>query len=424
MVIFLGPAAAADTAAPLPQPLTLAHALGLADEPHPDLLESRARLALARAEGDGVNAEDDATAVLSATLAWAEEDSYGESEDHAAGVAVRKRLYDFGYSDARSKAAAAGIRGSESRLLDTRQQRRIAILEAFFDVVLADLAFARDNEAMALQFVRFDRLQDRHELKQASDLELFEAEATYQEFRSAVMRSRAMQRTTRVRLAELLNRPRDPPSDVARPTALSAIERELVDLESLQATATENNPRLIALRAELDAAAEAIAAAQAASGPVVRAELDAGAQSRSRRSSANDWRAGIVLDIPLYEGGRAGARIARAEAEHDRVKAELARQSIAVRRALVDLWVELDVLQREREVDAVRRDFTELNLDRSRTLYQMEAISDLGDAMVMTSEARLQMARTEFDIALAWARLDALTGKSPEEMVGNLLGSR
>ncbi|MDZ7752285.1 MAG: TolC family protein [Gammaproteobacteria bacterium] len=408
----------------MPQPLTLEYALGLADEPHPDLLESRARLALARAEHEGAAADDDATAVLSTTLAWADEDRFGESQDHAVGVAVRKRLYDFGYSATLSEAAAAGVRGFESRLLDARQQRRVAILEAFFDVVLADLAFARDNEAMALQFVRFDRLRDRHELKQASDLELFEAEATYQEFRSAVMRSRATQRTTRVRLAELLNRPQDSPSDVARPTDLSAIGRDLVDVESLQASAAEHNPRLVALRAELDAAARGIEAAQAASGPVLRAELDAGAQSRSQRSSANDWRAGIVLDIPLYEGGRAGARIARAEAEHDRVRAELARHAIAVRRAVVDLWVELDVLQRQREVDAVRRDFTELNLDRSRTLYQMEAISDLGDSMVMTSEARLQTARTEFDIALAWVRLDALTGKAPEEMVSNLLGSR
>lgn len=422
MVIFFGPAQAADAAPPLPQPLTLAHALDLADDPHPDLLESRARLALARAERDGVNAEDDATAVLSTTLAWAEEDNYGESEDHAAGVAVRKRLYDFGYSIALSKAAAAGVRGSESRLLDTRQQRRIAILEAFFDVILADLTFARDNEAMALEFVRFDRLQDRHELKQASDLELLEAEATYQEFRSAVMRGRARQRTARVRLAELLNRPQDLPSDVAVPSALFTTDRDLVDVESLQTTALENNPRLVALRAELEGAAKAIEAAQAASGPVVRAELDAGAQSRSQGARANDWRAGIVLDIPLYEGGRAGARIARAEAEHDQAKAGLARQAIAVRRAVVELWVELDVLRREREVDAVRRDFTELNLDRSRTLYQMEAISDLGDSMVMTSEARLQMARTAFDIALAWARLDALTGKAPEQMVSNLLG--
>lgn len=406
----------------LPQPLTLAHALALADEPHPDVLDSRARLALARAEHDGVDADDDATAVLSATLAWADEDRFGESEDHGVGVAVRKRLYDFGYSAARSEGAAAGVRGSESRLLDARQQRRIAILEAYFDVILADLAFARDNEAMALEFVRFDRLEDRHELKQASDLELFEAEATYQEFRRAVMRSRAAQRTTRVRLAELLNRPHAPPSDVARPADLATSGRDPVDVKSLQAIAAEHNPRLVALRAELDAAAKAIEAARAANGPVVRAELDTGAQSRSQRSSANDWRAGIVVDVPLYEGGRARARIARAEADHDRVKAELARQAIAVRRAVVDLWVTLDVLRREREVDAVRRDFAELNLDRSRTLYQMEAISDLGDSMVMTSEARLQMARTEFDIALAWARLDALTGKAPEEMVSNLLG--
>lgn len=412
---------AASAAPRLPQPLTLEYALSLADEPHPDLEETRARLDLAAAERRAAAADDDVTAVLSGTLAWAEEDNFGEDEDHEVGLAVRKRLYDFGYTAARTEAAEAGLRGMESSLLDRRQQRRIAILDAFFDVIIADLSYARDNEAMALQYVRYDRLQDRHELKQASDLELFRSEATYQEFRADVMRSGAAQRSTRVMLAEVLNRPGDPPSDLRRPDDLPGNHRPLPEVAELHALARENNLRLAALRAELEAAEKRIVAARAADGPVLRGELDAGAQTRHLGGRDNDWRAGIVLDIPLYQGGRSGARIARAEAEYDRIKARLAREELAVRRAVVDLWLELDVLRRQREVDAARRDFTELNLDRSRTLYQMEAISDLGDSMVMTSEARLAIARTEFDIALAWARLDALTGVPPERIVSNLL---
>ena len=406
---------------PLPQPLTLEFALSLADAPHPRLEASRAALALARAEAAEAAATDDATAVLSGVLAWAEEDNFGEDEDHEVGLAVRKRLYDFGYTASRREAAEALVRGSESSLVDRRQQRRIAILEAYFDVILADLAYARDNEAMALGYVRYDRLRDRHELDQVSDLELFEAEATYQELRRAVMRSGAAQRSTREALAAALNRPGQPPSDVARPPRLPGNERPLPEVDALQARAMAHNPRLEALRAELEGAARRIAAARASDGPVVRGELDAGTQSRNLGSGANDWRAGIVLDIPLYQGGRTDARIARAQAGYERVKAALARQHMAVRRAVVDLWLELDVLRREREVNAVRRDFTELNLDRSRTLYQMEAISDLGDSMVMTSEVRLAIARTDFETALAWARLDALTGEPPERMVSNLL---
>ena len=39
----------------------------------------------------------------------------------------------------------------------------------------------------------------------------------------------------------------------------------------------------------------------------------------------------------------------------------------------------------------------------------MEFTSDLGDAMVRFSEVRLQQARNEFELALAWARLAMLT---------------
>jgi len=45
--------------------------------------------------------------------------------------------------------------------------------------------------------------------------------------------------------------------------------------------------------------------------------------------------------------------------------------------------------------------------------------SDLGDAMTRTTEAQWLAAQVEFRLALAWARLDALTGDliqpSPQE---------
>ena len=49
--------------------------------------------------------------------------------------------------------------------------------------------------------------------------------------------------------------------------------------------------------------------------------------------------------------------------------------------------------------------------------------TDLGDAMVKTSEARLGSVRTEFAIATTWARIRLLTGTSPEEMSARILGT-
>jgi hypothetical protein len=42
----------------------------------------------------------------------------------------------------------------------------------------------------------------------------------------------------------------------------------------------------------------------------------------------------------------------------------------------------------------------------------MEAQADLGDAMVEITDARLQEARVEYELAIQWAKIQALTGQT------------
>jgi len=81
-----------------------------------------------------------------------------------------------------------------------------------------------------------------------------------------------------------------------------------------------------------------------------------------------------------------------------------------LRHAVLELWLQLQTLKVQREAAGVGRDYRELYLDRSRALYELEVNADLGDAMVRLTEAELAEVDTEFQTALAWARLDALTG--------------
>jgi len=54
--------------------------------------------------------------------------------------------------------------------------------------------------------------------------------------------------------------------------------------------------------------------------------------------------------------------------------------------------------------------FAELSLDKNRALYELEVKADLGYSMVKFSEAERKVVQTSFEIALAWAQLDALSG--------------
>ncbi|MDH3280652.1 MAG: TolC family protein, partial [Gammaproteobacteria bacterium] len=51
-----------------------------------------------------------------------------------------------------------------------------------------------------------------------------------------------------------------------------------------------------------------------------------------------------------------------------------------------------------------------LAVDRARALYELEVRTTLGESMARLTEAQWRFAQTEFDTALVWAQLSALTG--------------
>lgn len=393
-------------------PLTLEAALAAADADNPVIAAGAANVALATSDRQAAEGLTDPTLKLRGELRYVEPPSgLGDqsNNDSMARLVARQRLYDFGYTAAREQAAELGVEGADWALLDTRQQHRLAVMRAFFDVLLADMRFARDNEAMSVVYVALDRARDRHQLGQVSDVRLAELNADYQQVRQGWARSRTLQRLTRTRLAQLLNRPDDPPAELQMPDPVDAT-RKLPEDGELVTQALAANPQLKALRAGLESAEQQVTAARKTYGPVISAEAEAGAYAR-RLGSRNDWEAGLVFEMPLYAGRSKDAAVAHARAQRDALRAKLQAAELAVRQQVLENRLALDDLKIKLEQVAALGDYRELYLDRSRALYEMEVKTDLGDAMVQISAVRLARAEAEFDWRMARARLAALTGQ-------------
>jgi hypothetical protein len=132
-------------------------------------------------------------------------------------------------------------------LLAPLDAQRLEILARFFDVLLADLSFARYNEAMAVAYIQYDRANVRRELGQFSEVRVAELEAVYQDVRRKRAASQISQRLTRSLLAQAIGRPEELPRDLSRPT-LPEIPGEPPDLEEVVAAATSDNGALAALK--------------------------------------------------------------------------------------------------------------------------------------------------------------------------------
>lgn len=402
----------ADVADALPEPLTLDYALSLVDAQHPDLLAAAADTDIARAQRDRAASAYGVNAGLNAEAMWIEpaERSFDQSQnDSSASLYLSKRLYDFGRTRANIAAADAQLNSQLLQYTDAQQQHQLTILERYLDVLRADLEFRVQDEVMAIAYVQMDRARDRQELGQVSDIERLAAETLYQEARSARYQAQAEQRTRRVRLAEALNRPGQLSSALAEPD-LQIVGIEPPDLADLSSEVLQNNSHLQALRAGTEAAHERLQASRTLDRPIITGRAEANEYERHTGSS-DPWSVGVQLEVPLYTGGRSSAERALARAELQRSKAELARAELALRQNVQSLWEEINVLRAGREEMRTRMDYRELYLDRSRALYEMEVRTDLGDAMIVSSQARQRQAELEYQLLLNWARLNALRGQ-------------
>lgn len=396
---------------PLPDPLTLEHALSLAQDPHPDLEIARAGLAQARAERAGAEARQDVSVTFEGRARWVQPPDIAanqDRDDHKASLFLRKNLHDFGRTAAQERASEGRVGSAESRYQDALTRHRLSIMERFFDVVLADKAFSREDENLAIVYVTLDRLRQRRELGQVSEIDLLAAESEYQGVRRQRQLAEAQQRLTRAALADALNRPGELPSNVEEPE-LPQLERKLPEMESLLEAALARNALLHAMRAQVETARERVAAARAEARPRLNGELEASAYSRELASN-DQWRAGVTLEVPLYTGGGVPALASQRQAELYEMQARLRQAEMDLRQAVLDLSLRLQSLQIQREEARAQRDYRELYLERSRTVYEQEVKADLGDAMVRLTEAELADLRAQYETALAWERLDALTG--------------
>ena len=412
VLLFSSTTAIAGGGKPLPEPLSLEYALALAVKSgHPDLLKADARIAGAEADQLGVEANNGLEVGVVGGLKLIEPSEVAgdqNNEDSYLKLNARKRLYDFGRTQAGREAAQAGLQGSRHRLIDSRQRRYLEVMRRYFDVLLADLRHTRDNEALAIAFIAMDKIRDKVELKQKSDFDLAKLERDYQIVRRRLHISSNRQRGTRAALALALNRPGELSSELKTPN-LKRWNRPVPELDLLNQRLKRGNPLLKAMRAELERDRKLVAKAKASNNPVLSGSIGAGVYQREM-GGYHPMTAELTLEIPLFTGGRSDAEAAKARSAMMMKSAELKALELELLQRVTDLWLELQGLKVKLEELQAAADYRELKLDRNRALYEMEVKADLGDSMVDISAQNLDEAEVKFRKALVWAEIEALTG--------------
>lgn len=391
--------------------LTLESVLALADAPHPDLDLAKAREAGARAEARLADSLDDFRVSLEGALRTGRNEFYNDRfhPDHQARLLARKSLYDGGLGDISVNAAAAEADARTLQVMDARTQRRLTLMARYFDVLLADMQYNADTEFLAVAYVDWDNNRDRHALGQIPQWKLVELESRNQNARTKRNDTRRKLREKRMQLAQAMNRQEQVLEDLIDPP-LKDNDRTLPPLDVLVSHALAHNPGIQAQAKLLAAAQNRREAVRAGYRPTLEFEAEAATWSRNT-STRDDVRGGLNFVMPLWQGDRIDAGLAREQARITEIQLQHEKLTMQLRESLLSVWEEIQyLLDSERQSTRTNSLYRDMALEKARAEYEMELKTNLGTSMAETQLAQLLRRAVEYRLALAWARLEALLG--------------
>ncbi|MBW8369859.1 MAG: TolC family protein [Thiobacillus sp.] len=393
------------------EPLTLDEALATVSAAHPDRRVAESELALSRADREQAASRQDFSLFLDGSLRNGRRPDGDWKPDNVGRIVARKPLLDFGRSNQAIAAADQEIAARQAALMNVENLRRIDIMARYFDVLLADMQYAADNEFMAVAYVSWDNASDRLEVGQISQPELLRLEADYQDIRERRNASLQRMRSTRQKLAHAILRPDELPAELVVP-ALKDNARPVPAYDALLAWIMKKNPRVLALQAQVAAADARLAAVRAERNPALDAEVIGGGYSRES-TTRDELSAGLVFNIPLYQGRRVDARVASVLAQKERSAAELDKLKLDLADTLLATLQEIEWLRGSSRAAADKQiEYRDWALERARAEYELELKTNLGASMAETQMAQLRRKQVEYRLALALARLEALSGGS------------
>ncbi|WP_321323953.1 TolC family protein [Thiomicrorhabdus sp.] len=397
----------------LPNPLDLNTLLNTYADKSPEIDMQMANIDLAKASLDGNQVGNAWKANIEGRLGRRE---FAEESQpyNLLALHVGKVLYDFDRSDSLLQSDQSKLAQQTEMLSLMENKQRLNVVKAYLNVLLADFQYRIDNEAMAVEYVSYDKVKDRHAIGQLSDVDLLLSEQKYQN--SLVKRQQAeqMQLQTRIELANVIGLPDTRPDELKLPDLKAFNNRSVKDvqLQDLQKQVLANNPQLKALKQAQQAQIYALQNAQKTSSPTIRADAWVGPLSSYPETKEGNWMATLSVDVPLYDGGAKSSAMAKVQAQLNKVKAESQQLEQTLRSEVSDIYFKLKLLGAEKKQHQVFGDYADLYLDYSRGLYENESSTDLGDAMVRLSEANYDMVAWRFKQALLWLQLDYLQGKT------------
>jgi outer membrane protein TolC len=344
-------------------------------------------------------------------------------------VRLQHDLYTGGLVSARSQAAESEFQASQYSLAALRNKLTFQVAEAYYHAFQANALVGVSRETVEQMEDHLRAAQSRFNADTLVESDVLRVEVRLAEAREALSSATNSLELARAVLDNVmglrLEWRRLPEELSAAPwsshvdqveAAIAAVSRSPIeqsnDLEAAVGTAEELRPEMGEVAHLVEAAKHRVRAAQAGKYPTVSFVGDYDFFA-GERTSINSYFFGLVVSLNLFDGGRTRTNVRQAEA---RVREALARHE------RLKLDIELDVRRSSLQLKDARERVTSaaalatsaaanLHKVESRFRGQKATTSELLDAQVLLSDARVRSISAAADVEIARAALERAVGR-------------
>jgi outer membrane protein len=344
-----------------------------------------------------------------------------------ATLTVSYTLLDNGGIDAQVRSAGSQVEGAGAAVGSAEQLLARRVAAAYLTVLGQSRVLAAHDHRLDALRAELSRVQQRFDVGRAAKVEILRAEAALANAEAERVRLSSAVDNSERELGRLL----EAPIDETRAARLVPVQVDTSppSREELAASGIQASPAVAQARSQVATAEAGIALARSILRPDLRAVGNYNEWTSSQGNFTGEWNVGLQLTVPLFDGGVARRRIARAEAgvlaaqeqvrlAEVQVREDVDRAAAAAEEAEARIASLTKAEERFAEVVRVQK----LMLDEgagTQTDY-LNAEADLLGARASLAEARHAAALARVDLARAaglltpeWLRQN-LTAENPE----------
>ncbi|CAC9486346.1 hypothetical protein BPUTSESOX_713 [uncultured Gammaproteobacteria bacterium] len=397
----------------LPNPLTLRHTLALATKQNLEQKQLHINIELDKIELKSYQDSYKTTVDLDLQLARRDNEKLGSTDYSHAFIKINKVLYDQNV-EINQNAAKSTVKNTEFALQQLKIDKTTQVMQAFFNIILADMRHETVLERLAISAIRANRIQDNFDVEDASEVELLEKRTLTQLDVVKRIEAEAAQITTRAKLAQLLNIAyKNRPDDLVKPDLTYFFKKELAGFEIWQEKIQLSNLELGELRRVLANLKQQRNLEKNNKEIVISSNIKLGEQSYDSSKNGN-WRAGISFVMPFGQSQSQKNKTSKLLTKIKQQQLRIEQRTQALNQQALSLWLKLKTLKQRHQALTTELDYRDLYLELARANYEMEIKSDIGSAMSNLTDTEWKLTKNEFDFVIVFIQLQQLAGEDYE----------